>query len=88
MFLQAFPTAASAADRDIRVTASQIAQFVAGRHPNRKIRMLHLETAEPPGEPGIGEGVGRGDREQRFVFLAVACERGLDRIERARQGRQ
>ena len=60
--------------------------LVAGRHPDRKVRMLHLESAQPPGQPGVGEGVGGGDREQRFIFLAMACERGFDRIEGAGQG--
>jgi len=49
--------------------------------------MLHLEGAEPPREPGVGEGVGGRDREQGLILLAVARERRLDRIERARQWR-
>ena len=50
--------------------------------------MLHLETAEAPREPGVGEGMRRGDRQQRLVFLAMAGEGRLDRVEGARQGRQ
>ena len=50
--------------------------------------MLHLECAQPPREPGIGEGMGGGDRQQRLVFLAMAGEGGFDRIEGARQGRE
>ena len=88
MLLHPFPAAAAGADRDVGVAAAQVAQFVAGRHPDRKVGMLHLERAEPPRQPGIGEGMRGGDRQQRFVFLAMAGERRLDRVERARQGGQ
>ena len=88
MFLHAFPAAAAAADRDIGVAAAQVAQLVAGRHPDCEVGMLHLERAQPPREPGVGESMRGGDRQQRFVFLAMAGECRLDRVEGAGQWRQ
>jgi len=88
VFLKTFPPAAAAADRDVGIAAAQIAKFVAGRHPDGKIGMLHLERAEPPRQPGVGEGVRGGDGQERFVLLPVAGEGRFDRIERRGQGRK
>ena len=43
--------------------------------------MLHLERPKPPRQPGVGEGVRGRDGQKGFVFLAVAGERRLDRVE-------
>ena len=86
MFLDPLPAAGTGADCDVGVPAPQVAQLVARRQAHGKVGMVHLERAEPPRQPGVGEGMRGRDREQRFVFLAMACERRLDRVESPRQG--
>src|SRR6185437_16437357 len=88
VFLKALPAAAAAADRDVRIAPSKIAKLIAGGHPDLEIGMLHLETAQPPCEPRIGERMRRGDRQEGLVFLAMAGESRLDCVERSRQSRQ
>jgi hypothetical protein len=88
MMLEPLPIATAGTDRDVRDAGSQIDHLVAGRHPDRQLRMIDLEGAEPPREPGVRECVGRRDREERLVLLPMARERSLDRVERSRQGRK
>ena len=88
IFLQPLPAAISRADRDVGVSAPHIAKLVAGRHSNGKVRVFHLKSAETPREPGVGKRVRRRDRQQRFVFLAVARKSRLDGVKRTRERRQ
>jgi hypothetical protein len=50
--------------------------------------MLDLESAQPPRQPGIGEGEGGRYRQQPLVLLAQLGECLLDRVERLGQLRQ
>jgi hypothetical protein len=47
--------------------------------------MRHLERAEPPREPGVGEGLRGRDRQHRFILRADRCEGRIYRVESAGQ---
>ncbi len=76
---QVGPGAPPGPDRDIDIVGGEIGQRVAGQQPYRHVGMRHLEAAEPPREPGVGEGIGRGDGQQPLV---LGTDRGEGRIER------
>ncbi len=43
--------------------------------------MLDLEASQPPRQPGVGEGEGGGDGQQRLILFAVLGEGRLDTVK-------
>ena len=74
--LQAWPVSGPAAQRDVDILSRQIDDARRGVEPHGDLRVLELEGADPRGQPLVGDGGQRGDRQHALVGLAQVGQGG------------